>query len=162
MLADPRNLSAYNTLGVIYKAHGNPQAAERVLRYVLEVEPDNAITMGNLVAVLETLGSKEEARKLAEALAKIQPTPPFHYFDLGTAAMSRGDFAEAKAMFAREVQRDAYYDKFHFWLGLAHYGLGEVDKAKKQLAIAVENSTTSADRDFYAEKLQRITAGKAP
>jgi Tfp pilus assembly protein PilF len=162
MLQDPRNLSAYNTLGVVYKVHGNPQAAEQVYRRVLEIEPDNEITMGNLIPVLETLGRKDEAKSLAAALAKIQPTPPFHFFDLGTAAMSRGDFAQAKAMFAREVQRDAYYDKFHFWLGLAYYGLGDLENAKKQLAIAIENSATRVDRDLYAEKLARIKAGLRP
>ena len=159
---DPRNLSAYNTLGVIYKTHGDLKAAERVYRQVLAVEPDNLITMGNLVSVLEALGRSSEAKTLAAALAKIQPTPPFHYFDLGTAAMARGDFAEAKAMFAREVQRDAYYDKFHFWLGLAYFGLGDLDNARKQVGIAIENSSTQADRDFYADKLAKIRAGLRP
>jgi tetratricopeptide (TPR) repeat protein len=159
---DARNLSAFNTLGVIYKAQGNPQAAERVYRHILEIEPDNVIAMGNLVAVLEILGRNEESRTLAAVLAKIQPTPPFHFFDLGTAAMKRGDFAQARAMFTREVQRDAYYDKFHFWLGLAYYGLGDVNNASKQLAIAIENSATREDRALYAEKLARIRAGLRP
>jgi Tfp pilus assembly protein PilF len=159
---DPRYLSSYNTLGVIYKVHGNPETAERVYRRVLEIEPDNEITLGNLVPVLRTLGRNDEADNFAAALAKLQPTPPFHFFDLGTAAMSRGDFTHAKAMFAREVQRDAFYDKFHFWLGLAYYGLGDIENAKKQLAIAVENSTTRVDHDLYSEKLARIKAGLRP
>ncbi len=162
IVQDPHNLSAYNTLGVVYKNHGDTRAAEQVYRHVLEVEPDNVVTLGNLVAVLDTLGKHQEARALAATLAKIQPTPPFHYFDLGTAAMARGDFAEARAMFAREVQRDAYYDKFHFWLGLAYYGLGDLDNARKQLAIAVQNSATQEDRDLYAQKLARIRAGLRP
>lgn len=159
---DGRSLAAYNTLGVIYKTHGDLQAAERVYRWILAVEPDNVITLGNLVALLEVQGRNEEAGKVSAALAKIQPTPPFHFFDLGTAAMGRGDFAQAKAMFAREVQRDAYYDKFHFWLGMAYYGLGDTDRATAELAIAVENSATAGDRAFYAGKLARIKAGMRP
>ena len=34
-------------------AHGNPGAAERVYRRVLAIEPDNTLSMGNLVAVLD-------------------------------------------------------------------------------------------------------------
>ena len=97
---DPHNLSAFNTLGVIYKTHGNAVEAAGVYRRVLEVEPDNVVTLGNLVSVLDILGRKSESTALAETLAKIQPTPPFYFFDQGTAAMSRGDFEAARAMFA--------------------------------------------------------------
>lgn len=162
IMQDGQNLAAHNTLGVIYKSHGHLEIAERVYRQILDREPGNTLAMGNLVTVLEAQGRSDEAKVLAETLAKIQPTPPFHYFDLGTAAMERGDFAQARAMFAREVQRDAYYDKFRFWLGMAYYELGDLDNAQRQVAMALENSKTKVDRDLYAGKLARIKAGLRP
>ena len=60
------------------------------------------------------------------------------------------------------MKRDAYYDKFHFWLGLAYYGLGDLDNARKQLGIAVDNSTTRTDRDWYLDSLAKIKAGLRP
>jgi Tfp pilus assembly protein PilF len=159
---DARYLPAYNTLGVVYKAHGDLADAETVFSWIHKVEPGNTIAMSNLVPVLVALGRDAEAEKVAAALKAIQPTPPFHFFDLGLAAMSRGDFAAARSNFAQEVQRDAYYDKFHFWLALAYYGLGDLDNAQKQMAIAMETSSTSGDRALYAEKLVRLRAGLRP
>jgi Flp pilus assembly protein TadD len=75
---------------------------------------------------------------------------------LGTAAMQRGDVQDAKLLFAKEVERADYNSEFHFWLGVAHFRLGEMKEARKQLAIAVENSTTGTDHELYAAKLQRL------
>ena len=59
---DPRFLSAYNTLGVIYRRHGNLHDAEKVLGYVLELEPGNTQAMSNLVARAERSGSSRRVR----------------------------------------------------------------------------------------------------
>ena len=46
---DPHFVSAYNTLGVIYRRHGNPAEAQKVLAFALEREPRNTRIMSNLV-----------------------------------------------------------------------------------------------------------------
>ena len=61
-------------------------------------------------------------------------------------------------MFAKEVDRAAYYHEFHFWLALAYVGLGEMEPARKHMTIAIENSTTRKDHDLYAAKLGHIQA----
>ncbi len=66
----PGFLIPYNTLGVIYQRHRNPQEAERVLSHVLEREPGNAQAISNLVAVLNDLGRVEESERLAARLAR--------------------------------------------------------------------------------------------
>ena len=58
------------------------------------------------------------------------------------------------------IQRDAFYDKFHFWLALAHYHLGELDEARKQLKIAQDTSTTRSDLELYTETLARLSSGQ--
>ena len=45
-----------------------------------------------------------------------------------------GDYAQAKAMFEKEIDRAAYHHEFHFGLALANYGLGNVKEAQRQLA----------------------------
>ena len=76
--------------------------------------------------------------------------------NLGLAAMRSGDFKAAKNLFAREVDRDAYYHEFHFWLAAAYMGLGEVEQARTHLKIAKENSMTRKEHELYAAKLDRI------
>jgi TolA-binding protein len=75
-------------------------------------------------------------------------------------AMKSGDYRTAKAMFQREVDRDAYYHEFHFWLAAACLRLGETDCARRQMALAVENSPTRGDHDLYAAKLAHIKAAR--
>ena len=67
--ADPGFLMPYNTLGAIYRRHGNPQEAEQVLSHVLEREPRNTQAMSNLIPVLNDLGRVEAAQRLAARLA---------------------------------------------------------------------------------------------
>jgi hypothetical protein len=151
-------LAARNTLAVVYLRHGDLALAERALGQVLEREPANTSAMANLVRVYERQDRRDAARAVAERLARIEPTPPFHYFNLGLEALRRQDYAAARDYFTREVRRAAYYHEFHFGLALANFGLGDVKEARRQLALAMESSTTRADRELYAAKLDRIKA----
>jgi Tfp pilus assembly protein PilF len=155
---DPHFLSASNTLGAVYRAHGNLPEAQRALEYVLAHEPANASAMSNLVTVLAQRGDVAAARQFQERLARIEPTPPFAYFERGLAAMKAGDYRLARDMFAREVDRAAYYHEFRFWLALAYAHLGEMEQARASMAIALENGPTRADRELYAAKLERLRA----
>jgi len=157
---DPRFLSAYNTLGVIYWRHGNLQEAERVLNLVLELEPGNTQAMSNLVIVLNDQGRAAESAALSRKLEQLQPYPPFYFFELGLAAMRKGDYQEARVQFEKEVERDAYYHEFRAWLAAAYLGLGETTQARMQLSVALENSTTRTDHDLYAAKLDRIRSNR--
>ena len=158
---DPGFLSSYNTLGVIYKRHGNPAEAEKVLAHALEREPANTRVMSNLVAVLNELGRTAEAKTLAGKLEKMDPDPAFSFFNRGMAAARTGDFKTARDFFAKEVNREPYYHEFHFWLAVAYLGLGDIEQARKQMTIAIETSTTRNDQALYAAKLDRINAHRS-
>lgn len=150
-------LVAYNTLGAVYRQHGNVRDAEAVLRYVLEREPDNTQAMGNLVAVLRDQGRRDDAERLAARLEKLDPEPAFVYFNRGIEAFNRGDMVAAKDAFAREVARVPDYHEFQFWLGVTLLRLGDVDAARRHLTLAMRNSTSRHDHDLYAAKLDRLT-----
>jgi len=156
MRQDPRFLSAYNTLGVVYRRHGNLDTAERILTLVLQLEPGNLQAMSNLSMVLKDQGRAPEALALTRKLEQLEPYPPFYFFELGITAMQNGDYKEAKRMFEREVERDAYYHEFRAWLAAAYLGLGQTSQARTQLALALENSTTSVEHDLYTAKLDRL------
>ena len=140
--------------------HGNPGEARQVFEHILAIEPMNTIAMSNEVLALSDLGLADDAQKLAERLKKIRPYPPFHFFDLGMQAIRDGNFSLAKTMFAREVERSAYFHESHFWLAVADYRLGDLRQARKQMATAMELSTTNADHALYAAKLARLNSGR--
>ncbi len=158
MQAQPRYFASYNTLAVIYRRHGEIQAAETALRQVLIREPANLQAMSNLVLVLRDQGRTAEADVTLAKVREMQPYPPFYFFDRGIVAMQRGEYESARADFQREVDRAAYYHEFHFWLALANYGLGDYSGARKQIALALENSTTTKDHNIYSAKLSWLEA----
>lgn len=158
IVQDPRFLSSYNTLGVVYRHHGNLRQAERVLSHVLELEPANTQVMSNLVLVFTDEGRTQDATALSRKLEQLEPFPPFYFFNLGRIAMDQGDYEAARKLFAKEVDRDVYYHEFHFWLAAAYLGLGETSQAREQLALAMETSTTHKQHELYAAKLDRLRA----
>jgi len=153
---DPNLLIAYNTLAVIYRHHKNLPEAEAVFNYVLAREPDNLQVMSNLAIVLNNQGRTEASLALALKVANKQPYPPFHFFNLGQAAMRDGNFKVAKDLFTKEVARAAHHGEFHFWLASAYIGLGEIREAQKHLVLANEYSATPKERALYLTKLERI------
>jgi Flp pilus assembly protein TadD len=149
-------LEAYNTLGVVYRRHGNLREAERVYRRVLEREPENPTVISNLAAVLRTAGQLEAAQALLQKLHKLEPYPPFHFSDQAQLALKSGDFREAIRLFNKELARDPSYHAAHFGLAAAYFQLGDVASVREHLAIAMENSTTRRDHELYAAKLERL------
>jgi tetratricopeptide (TPR) repeat protein len=156
--SDTAFLKTYNTLGVIYHRHNDLPQAERAFRYVLAREPANAAALSNLAQLERQQGRNAEADALDRELARVERSPPFHFFNLGLQAMKSGDFKAARDLFAKEVDRDPYYHEFHFWLAVADFRLGDVERAQRQLALALENSTTRGERDLYAAKLAWLRA----
>ncbi|MCE4539232.1 tetratricopeptide repeat protein [Pelomonas sp. P7] len=155
---DARWLAAYNTLAVLYRRKSMQDRAETALRLVLEREPLNTQALSNLALVLSELGRREEAQAVANQIAQIQPVAPYKFFDEGVEAMKAGEFAAARQLFRKEVARAAYVPEFHFWLGLANWGLGDVPGARGEIAKALENSATARDREIYGAKLAWLNA----
>jgi predicted Zn-dependent protease len=155
---DPRFFAAYNTLAVVYRRAGDSQRAARLLAGLLEREPENLVTLTNMVLVQRDLGNAAEADRLAARLKELQPYPPFHFFDQGVAAMKAGAFEQARDLFQREVKRAGHYHEFQFWLALAHLRLGETRQANHHLGLALENSTTAATTQLYSAKLAHLRA----
>ncbi len=149
-------LVAYNTLGAVYRRHGDLDRAEPVLRFVLEREPRNAQVMANLVTVLAAAGKPEEAHAVAAALAQVEPDPPFAYLRRGIAAMQAGDARDARDWLLQELARAPDDPEAHFWLAIAYLRLGDAASARAHLTLAVTNSTTPQDHDLYAAKLATI------
>ena len=158
---NPNYITGYNTLAVIYQRRGETALAERVFRAALEREPENLVVMHNLVPVLAALGKERESNEIKARLAVIEPHPPFYYFNRGMAAMEKGDYAAARNLFAKEVKRAPYYHEFHFWLGIAHWRLGDGRSAHAELKLALDTSTTNAASQRYSAKLSQLKGGAA-
>jgi len=128
--------AAYNTLGVIYLRHGQPQRAQAALEEALRLDPNNTHALANLVPALKVQGFDGAAAAAAARLAQLEGTAPFHWFNAGLAAMGERDYLRARDFFRRELQRDPDYHELHFWLAQAEAGLGNVAQARTHLERA--------------------------
>jgi Flp pilus assembly protein TadD len=161
VVQDPSFARAYNTLGVVYRRHGDLAEAERALVHAMSLDPSNPQSMANLAQVYGDQGRSAEAGALRQRLAVLQPDPPFAFFYRGQEALRNGDYAAARDLFAREVARAPYYHEFHYWLALAYAELGDAKGVRKHLGQAMESSTTRGDQDLYAAKLDQIRSMRA-
>lgn len=160
VLQAPGFLSAYNTLAVIYLRSGHAQAADDALAHVLKADPRSTVALANRVKVLAALGRHDESADTAKMLARLDPEPPFHFLDLGLAALRRGEAATARDWFRKEVARAPYHHEFHYWLAVAEAQLGDVGAARRALTLALDTSTTRRNQQLYAAKLDQLDAAR--
>jgi tetratricopeptide (TPR) repeat protein len=153
IVQNPGFLAAQNTLGVIYLRRDASAEAAAAFEHVLAREPDHTRALANLAEVRTRQGRTAEAERLWQQLARIESEPPLHYYRLGLAAMRREDYRAARDYFAREAARTDPPAELHYWLGMAHYRLGDVDQAATELARAAKASVNRSDRDLYSAKL---------
>lgn len=161
ILRDSGFLEAYNTLGVIYRRHGNMNEAERIYRLLLERDRENPTVLANLAAVLGSTGRTDEAQALLRRLNRVEPYPPFYFMDQAQVALKKGDFNAAIALFSRELARDPDYHAAHFGLAATYFQLRNLAAAREHLAAAKQNSTTPRDHALYAGKLERLRSYQA-
>jgi tetratricopeptide (TPR) repeat protein len=112
--------------------------------------------LANYGLALRGLQRNDEADAVQKRLASLEPYPPFFFYNRGEAAMKSGDLATARALFKRELDRSPDYHEFHYALAIADFGLGRVDEARSELAIALENAVKRTDHDLYAAKLDKL------
>lgn len=156
IIHDPAFVRGYNTLGVVYRRHGDLAEAARVLDHAMALDSSNPQIVANLAQVFRDQGRFVEADALQQRLALLETDPPFVFFYRGQEALRNGNYAAARDLFTREVERSPYYHEFHYWLAIAYAKLGDAKQARKHLALAVETSTTRGDHDLYAAKLDKL------
>lgn len=147
---------ARNTLAVVYLRRGLPADAEPLLRTVLAAQPTQRDALDNLRLALLAQGRGEEAAAIARQLAALEPEPPFQAFDRGLAAMQQQDYAAARTLFQREIDRHGCLSTCHYWLAMAELRLGHVAQARQALQIARDTSAGGAKHALYAAKLERL------
>lgn len=154
--ADPGFVNAANTLGVIYFKRNHLEPAERAMRYALQREPGNVSAISNLAEILVAEGRTAEAAVWTKRLAEVQRHPPFYFYDRGVEAMQAGHFDEAARLFEKALSQRPYDVPSHFELAIAASHLGDMRRARQELELAMQDSTTPDSRAIYAAKLRHL------
>lgn len=152
----PTYSQAYNTLGVIYRQHGDLAAAERVFTYELQRSPKDATLLANLALTLRRENRSAEAALVEQRLAELETYRPFEYLDKGNEAIAAGDAKAAMRFYRKELAHIPYSAELHYAIALASARLGDDRGARRHLNEAMVLSNNLHDRDLYAGKLERL------
>jgi cellulose synthase operon protein C len=140
----PRNAEALYQKASIAHVQGRLDDALRAYDQVLAVDARHLEAQLARAGILVDLGRQEQAQPALQALLKQAPTEPRALYLSAVLAERRGDSAAAsQALKAVTTQLDPvpmdyirYRPQALMLNGLAHYGLGELQKAKPYLEAA--------------------------
>jgi tetratricopeptide (TPR) repeat protein len=108
------------------------------LRKAIVIYPDYLKARNDLGTYLLAQGKLDDAADELRAAVKIDPKAFNPRLNLGIVLVQRHDFRDAAENLEAALSLDATSPAAHLYAGMARLGLGELDKAEKELAAAYE------------------------
>lgn len=156
--ADPRNVPALNNHGVLRLRNGDLDGAEAAYGLALEIDPDYASTLFNLVRLHRQRGGVRQAHVLQQRLERVRRRDPFHQFLAAVDHESRGDYRSAVAHYLRAIR--LHRDEHRFFHGLArsYAMLGDQRRTRRAL-VRAHALGDEQSRAQYQAKLEHLSGG---
>lgn len=104
---EPDSPHGHRLLGMVQISEGDPQAAVRHLKHSLARDPNDAHSLGWLVACYALVGRPAAGRPVADRLLRIDPLTPLYHSMPGVLAMMDGDLERAFPPFETAFRMDA-------------------------------------------------------
>ena len=101
----PDDSWAHNNLGVAYEVSGNPTAAEQSYLRAAQLEPQNALTVGNVFSVRVGLAEFDSAAATLRLMKERFPPGPVMDEREVALLLGRRDFAAAEARLRELIPR---------------------------------------------------------
>jgi tetratricopeptide (TPR) repeat protein len=139
LAVNPKQAGAHMMIAVIYDSQKNPERSEKHYRACLEIDPKFAPAANNLAYLLAE-GNRDlnEALKFAQTAKGILPEEPSVMDTLGWVYYKKGLYDSAIGEFKSSLAKAAENPTVIFHLGLAYHKKGELEKARVELARALE------------------------
>jgi tetratricopeptide (TPR) repeat protein len=119
LAANPKNASALNNLGAVYRSLGNTKLAEEYYRKALDADPKFAAAWSNLAVIFDAQGKRQDATAALQEALRLDPANVGTKINLAIQFSALGVYPEA-----RRLLEDALRDNPA--LPEAHYTLGQV------------------------------------
>lgn len=123
---------------------GRTEEAREAFRSALDIEPDNAVALGNLAVVEIQLGDDEAALVHAQAAVKAAPTEALLHYNLGNLLALRKRYEEALVSLQKAIEIDPNYAYAFNELGNVYLELGHPAEARKVLEAGLSRDRSMA------------------
>jgi tetratricopeptide (TPR) repeat protein len=152
-LLSPKDYRWPYYLGYLQHQAGRLEQAAEAYRIALQLKPDSAVARLRLGRIYLELGRLEQAESLLRKAARQPGLEGAALFELGKLAFARRDFAAARDALLDALQVDPNASRIHYTLALAYRGLGELEPARRHLALRGDRDPDLVDPlvDLMAE-----------
>ena len=162
---DPKNLRAYQNLGLALDRAGRSEEAIEVFRRGLALYPDSAELLANMGRACQGLGRLEEALKLYRRALSINFALPEVHLNLGNIQAQAGRYGVAALAYRQALAINPYYFKAWLNLGNAFLMMKRPLDAKacyQKALLLVPGEPEAAGNLQRATQAARIEAGALP
>ena len=126
----------FNAKAMIAADQGNYREAKEWVETALERKPDDAYFLNNRGYILLMMGDLEAGRADIDNSIVMDPYNGWAYRNKGIYYLLSGKPAEALRLFQRAETADPFIEKIHYYLGEAHWLVGDREAACKQFQLA--------------------------
>jgi len=151
---DPDVIDAYSALGILYKREWMLEEAINTFQKILEMKPDNNITVINISNTYILMGKLDEAEEFILNRLELLPPDSQIYLNLGRIKNSKKEYNEAVKYFDKCVELNPSSASAYNALGGIYVIQNDLDKAESYLNKAVGLNTKLRDLHYNFAQLQ--------
>ena len=133
--AGPGYAPAFANLAQLYARKGLLAGAEQLLSHAIALGGPSFSPLRNMHTLLILQGRTAEAQHYAGLLARQQNENPYYWMGLGLAALRENDHRAAIHALERAAALATGFEEIHYQLALAYWRSGQLEAARKQLAV---------------------------
>ena len=152
---DKANL--YFQKGALAEREKKYDQAEQFFHKVLEIQPDNAITLNNLGYMLADKTSRyADALKYIRKAVELEPMNGAYLDSLGWVYLKLGQFEPAEDSLRKAVERSSTDPTVHDHLGDLYEKTGRIRQAAAQWQISIDEFAKSASADVEPAEVAKV------
>ncbi|HTJ29993.1 MAG TPA: tetratricopeptide repeat protein [Acidobacteriaceae bacterium] len=147
----------YFRKGALAEREKHYEAAEQLFHKVLEIDPNNAITLNNLGYMLADKTSRySDALKYIRKAVELEPMNGAYLDSLGWVYLKLGQYEQAEDNLRKAVERNSTDPTVHDHLGDLYEKTGRIRLAAAQWEISVAEFAKSASADIEPAEVAKV------
>jgi len=154
---DEEKANLFFQKGALAEREKHYEQAEQFFRKVLEIDPNNALTMNNLGYMLVDKTTRyTDALKLIRKAVELEPMNGAYLDSLGWTYFKLGEYEPAEDNLRKAVERTSTDPTVHDHLGDLYEKTNRIRLAAAQWEISLEEFAKSASADVEATEVAKV------
>jgi len=138
---DPGSAAAFAELGwLASQVDDSLENAAQYIQRAWELDSTDAVVVSATASMMLELGRLKEAIALREQIVAVDPVNPVSYYNLGSAYLYNGDFADARLHYLKSLDLSPDFLGGWYALGLAELMMGRSESALERFALEADDA----------------------